>query len=78
MDYWGIGSAILGGVLSIGGIGLTVGGFLTKYNKYVMLAKDAVETLADAANALKDGTLSADEITKLKGDISQFQVDLKS
>jgi hypothetical protein len=66
MDYSTIALSIVGGLLGIGGIGVSISGFLTKYTKYVMLAKDAVETLADAANALKDGQLSADELTSLK------------
>ena len=78
MDWTTIVTSLVGAVLGIAGIGLAVGKFATKYTKYVMLAKDAVETLTDAANALKDGSLSVEELAKLKADIAQFQADLKA
>ena len=76
MDYSQLVLAIVGGLLGIGGIGAAVSKFLTNYTKYVMLAKDAVETLADVADALKDGQLTADEVTKVKADILKFKADL--
>jgi NAD(P)-dependent dehydrogenase (short-subunit alcohol dehydrogenase family) len=65
MDWTAIATTIVGAILGIGGVGLAVSSFLGKYSKYVMLAKDAVETLADVVSALKDGTLSADEVAKI-------------
>lgn len=78
MDWTAIATSLAGAILGIGGIGLVVSKFMTKYTKYAMLAKDAVETLTDVALALKDGTLSADEIAELKADIAKFQVDLRA
>jgi hypothetical protein len=78
MDYTTIAAAIVSGVLGIGAVAT----FMTKYmpivTKWAMIAKDAVETLSDVADALKDGALSADEITKLKADVAKFMADLKA
>lgn len=78
MDFTAIGASIVTGILSISAVGLAVSKFATKSSKYIMIAKDAVETLSDIADALKDGQLSADEITKLKTDVASFQASLKS
>ena len=78
MDWTAIATAVISGVLSIGAVSLFLKNNMGKVAKYAMVAKDAVETLADLADSLKDGALSADEISKLKLDIALFQKDLQS
>ena len=78
MDYTAIGAAIVSGVLGIGAVATFMAKYMPKVIKYATIAKDAVETLSDVADALKDGVLSADEITKLKADVAAFQASLKA
>lgn len=78
MDWTAIAAAIVSGIMGIG----AVAAFLTKYMplviKWAVIAKDAVETLTDVADALKDGALSAEEVAKLKEDVAHFQSLLKA
>ena len=71
-------TAVVSGVLGIGAVSVFLGKYMPTVSKYAMIAKDAVETLSDAADALKDGKLTADEITKLQADIAKFKADLKA
>lgn len=76
MDYTAIASAIISGVLGIGAVAAFMAKYMPAVSKYAMIAKDAVETLSDITDALKDGALTADEIAKVKVDVAQFKADL--
>lgn len=76
MDYTAIMTAIISGVLGIGAVAAFMSKYMPAVSKWAMVAKDAVETLSDVAEALKDGALSADEIAKLKADITTFKAQL--
>ena len=78
MDWTAIATYAVSAVLSIGAVSAFLGKYMTPVAKWAMVAKDAVETLADLAEALKDGQLTADEITKLKTDVALFQAALKA
>lgn len=77
MDYTTIAVAVISGALGIGAVAAFMAKYMPSVAKWAMIAKDATETLADVANSLKDGALTADEVAKLKADVAQFQADLK-
>lgn len=78
MDYTAIVVAIVTGITSIGAVAAFMAKYMPSVSKWTMVAKDAVETLADVADALKDGSLSADEIIRLKADIANFKTQLSA
>lgn len=78
IDYTAIGASIATGILSIGAVSVFVTRYMPKVTKYAMIAKDAVETLADVSEALKDGALTPDEIKKVEDDVAKFKADLKA
>ena len=45
--------------------------------KYLKVARDFIDGLDDMVAALKDNTLTPEEIQQLKNDIAKVQVDLK-
>lgn len=78
VDITAIAAAIVSGIIGIGAVSVFLKKYMPAVAKWAMVAKDAVETLADLADALKDGTLTADEIAKLKADVADFQLKLKA
>lgn len=78
MDYTAIGTAIVSGVLGIGAVGAFMAKYMPMVTKWAMIAKDAVETLSDVSDALKDGNLTVEEVNKLKEDIVKLKIDLNS
>ena len=78
MDWTAIAAYAISAIASIGVVSTFLAKNMGPVAKWAMVAKDATETLADLADALKDGSLSADEITKLKADVASFQAQLKA
>ena len=78
MDLTAIVAAIVSGILGIGAVAVFMQKYMPAVAKWAMVAKDAIETLSDLADALKDGTLTAEEIAKLKADVAAFQAALKA
>ncbi len=82
MDYTAIGAALITGLLSIASIALFLKNNMPGVIKWVVLAKDAVETLNDISVALNpDPTtgiveLTTEEVTKIKSDAAKFKTDL--
>jgi hypothetical protein len=78
MDWTAIVSVIVTGIIGIGAVSVFLKKYMPAVAKWAMIAKDATETLADLADALKDGALTSAEIEKLKADIVHFQSLLKA
>lgn len=84
MDYTAIATAVVSGVLGIGAVAVWLGKVVPKVAKYAGIAKDAVETLSDLADALKPDPatgkveLTPEEIAKLNADIAAFKLALKA
>lgn len=81
MDWTAIITAIISGLLSITAISVFLAKFMPKISGWAVLAKDAVETLADVSEALKpdvDGKveLTAVEVAKINADVNTFKVQL--
>lgn len=76
MDWTTIGVSMVGAILSIGVVATFMAKYMPTVSKWSILAKDAVETLADLSSDLAKGPLTADEITKLEADVAQFKTDL--
>lgn len=82
MDYTAIITAVVSGVVSIGAVATWLGKVMPFITKYATIAKDAVETLADVADALKPDVngkveLTPEEIAKLTADVANFKLALK-
>jgi hypothetical protein len=77
MDITQIIATVVSAVLSVGAVAAFVTKYISPAVKYAMLAKDAVETLSDVVEALKDGKLAPEEIEALKNDVAKFKADLK-
>lgn len=77
MDWTTLVASIITGILSIGAVAVFMAKYMPAVTKWATIAKDAVETLSDVADALKDANLSADELAKLKQDIANFQATIK-
>lgn len=83
MDYITIIVAIVSGILGIGAVSLFITSHIKSFAKYVMIAKDATETLSDVANSLKpdaDGKVSItqEEVAEIQLDVEKFKADLKA
>lgn len=78
MDWTALATSIVSGILGIGAVAAFMAKYMPAVTKWATVAKDAVETLSDVADALKDGKLSDDEIAKLKADVAAFQAALKA
>ncbi len=78
MDLTAIITAVVTGLCSIGAITVFLKKYMPAVAKWAMIAKDAVETLSDLADALKDGVLSVDEMKKLQDDVTHFKQLLSS
>lgn len=76
MDYTTIAVSIVSGVLSIGAVAAFMAKYMPAITKWAMVAKDAVETLADVSAALAKGPITADELAKLQADVTKFKIDL--
>lgn len=76
MNWETIAVSIAGAILSIGAVSAFCIKYMGNATKWIVLAKDAVETLSDLSGDLAKGTLTADQITKLQSDITQFKQDL--
>ena len=81
MDYTAIAGMIITGLASISAVSISIGKVLPVITKYVKIAKDAVETLSDVADALKpdaDGkiNITPDEIAKITADVNAFRIAL--
>lgn len=77
MDYTAVAMAVISALLSIGVVSVFLAKYMPQVLKYAMIAKDATETLADVAAALKDGNLTQAEIDEIKADVIKFQADLR-
>lgn len=81
MDYQAIITAIITGIVGIGGISIWLGKVMPKLSAWIALAKDAVETINDISQALiPDSTgkveLTSDEIAKINADAISFKTQL--
>lgn len=68
MDYTVIGASIATGILSIGGVAVFVSKSLPTIIKYFTIVTKAFSIIDDLLSALKDNTITADEIKKIEAD----------
>lgn len=83
IDWTAIILSIFSALLGIGSVGLFLRKYMPMVTKYSMLAKDAIETIADISAALMpDSTgkveLTPEEIAKIQADAIRFQAALKA
>lgn len=81
MDYTAIATAIIGGLLGLGGVSMFLGKYMPLISKWTSLAKDAIETINDITEALEpDATgkveLTPEEIAKINADAIEFKKQL--
>lgn len=72
MDYHMIAASILTGVASIGAVSIFLGKWVPKGAAIVALAQKAVTTNADLIEALKDKTITSEEIKTLEKDAAEI------
>lgn len=76
MNWESIVVTVGGALLSIGAVSAFCIKYMGNATKWIVIAKDAVETLTDISSDLSKGALTADQITKIEADVAQFRQDL--
>jgi hypothetical protein len=77
MDWTAIGASVVTMVLGIAAVSKFLGKVLPQVTKYTKIAADALGLIDDVLDAIKDGTISADEVTKIKAAAETLKADFK-
>lgn len=65
-------------VLSIGAVSVTLGKVLPKVTKYIHIAKEAIDLLDDVTAAVKDNTITKEEVDEIMKEVSELKLALKA